>query len=568
MKNIKLYSILSFLMIESILIIRAQETNNTIHREPPIQVVSVDKELLVNEYGAYPNDNQDDWPGIQKAIKECMQHKKRVKIFFPKGIYHIKGEGHNLQEMTHAFSLSGMSDFIIEGDSAVIMIENPAIGFLNLKKCMNGIIKGITIDYKTLPFSQGKVLEIEAGQGTFIYESDHLGSQPTEEHFEQAKTKWGILFDNQNNRILKKGAPNLIPLKQIEKISNHKFRIKTTSAALDHIQQGDPFAIIARYNGRPTYGMHECHQISFMDNTHYAGPAGSFGIRESSCINIVRCNILQKANRLISQNADCAHITPGYIGPWIEGCIFEGQMDDAINIKTELVYILKTIRDNEYIVRAKLKVGNNLSLFNPREGQLIGTCKVIQAVPEQNHTRIVIDRSFSNLQIGNDKMKDMFFNNSKSNSHFIIKNNTFRNSRRYGMLIQAKNGIIESNTFENVSTAAIVLQNSASWPEGFVPQNIVIKNNRITNCGFDKIYWIETSNPAPILIRTITATKRQAIWQGIEHIKISNNQISSNSEKAIYLSGTQDIIIERNQYKTSGAGSPVYLENSKNIKME
>lgn len=102
-------------------------------------------------------------------------------------------------------------------------------------------------------------------------------------------------------------------------------------------------------------------------------------------------------------------------------------------------------------------------------------------------TKIKIDARFENLQIGRDKTKDMFFNDSKSNDNFVIKNNVFRNSRRYGMLIQAKNGIIEGNILENLSTGAITLQNSASWPEGFVPRNIVIENNKIRNAGFDPV---------------------------------------------------------------------------------
>ena len=234
-------------------------------------------------------------------------------------------------------------------------------------------------------------------------------------------------------------------------------------------------------------------------------------------------------------------------------------MDDAINIKTELVYILKAISDNQFLVSAKLRVNDELSLFNPREGRLIGTCRVLEAVPMDDATKIKIDARFENLQIGRDKTKDMFFNDSKSNDNFVIKNNVFRNSRRYGMLIQAKNGIIEGNILENLSTGAITLQNSASWPEGFVPRNIVIENNKIRNAGFDRSYWAEGKDIAPILIRTTTVNKKQAEWKGIRNIRIKDNEIISNSDHTIFLSGAQDIVIEKNR-NDAQSDAPYYQE--------
>lgn len=533
-------------------------------RPLPIQSVPIKKVINVQEYGAHPDDNGNDWPAIRRALAECERIGTNVKLLFPKGTYHIKATNRK-NALNHAFTLSDVSKFMIEGENAVILMEDPDLAFMALNNCKEGIVKGFTIDYGTLPFTQGKIIEVDIDNHTFVYQSDGKGGVPTDTNFKQSKTKWGVLFDRKNDRILKDKAPNLVPVKAVEKLENKDcFRIETSTQVIPQIEVNDPFAMIARYNGRSTYSVNQCYQITFLDNTHYAGPAGSFGLRESTCVNIIRCKIQQKPDRLISQNADCIHVTPAYGGPWIENCLFEGQMDDAINIKTELVYILKALSKNQFIVSAKLRKNDHLSLFNPREGQLIGTCQVTEAINEGGNTRITIDTEFDNLQIGKDKTKDMFFNDSKSNNNFVIKNNTFRNSRRYGMLIQAKYGVIEGNTFENLSTGAITLQNSASWPEGFVPQNIVIENNKIRNSGFDRSYWAEDKEVAPILIRTTTVNKNKAVWKGIRNIWIRNNEIQSNSKRAVYLSGTQDIVIENNHCKTTDE-EPYFQENSENV---
>lgn len=45
-----------------------------------------------------------------------------MRILFPKGIYQIK-VGERKSKLTHAFSLSNVSDFIIEGDGAILILE-------------------------------------------------------------------------------------------------------------------------------------------------------------------------------------------------------------------------------------------------------------------------------------------------------------------------------------------------------------------------------------------------------------------------------------------------------------
>ena len=478
----------------------------------PLQSITANKIINVMDYGARPDDSENDWHTISLALEDCERIGENVKLFFPKGTYKVKVENRK-KEYAHAFSLSDVSNFMIEGDGSIIMMENPDVAFMSLKNCQTGIIKGLTIDYMTLPFTQGKIVNVDINANTFIFQSDGKGGLPTDKNFKNSKTKWGILFDRNNDRLLKDKAPNLIPVREVHNLNNGSFRIVTTQNVIEQIEVEDPFAMIARYNGRPTFSVNQCHRVTFADNVHYAGPAGSFGLRESTGISIINCKIQQKDDRLISQNADCVHVTPAYEGPWVENCLFEGQMDDAINIKTELIYILEKFSGSQFLVSSVLRVNDELSLFNPREGRLIGTCKVLEAIPSDNGCRIKIDTNFESLKIGRDKTKDMFFNNSKSNDNFVIKNNIFRNSRRYGMLIQAKNGVIEGNVLENLSTGGIILQNSASWPEGFVPRNIIIEKNTIRNAGFDRSYWVEGKEIAPIVIRTTTASKDKAVWK-------------------------------------------------------
>ena len=134
------------------------------------------------------------------------------------------------------------------------------------------------------------------------------------------------------------------------------------------------------------------------------------------------------------------------------------------------------------------------------------------------------------------------------------------------MLIQATDGTIAHNVMENTSTGGIVLQNSASWPEGFVPRNVEIYGNRLVNCGYDATFLGHDGKFAPITIRTTTCRKDMpAKWQGVENILIEDNTVSMKNSPAIYVAGAKNIRISRNKFNISASGEAVVTENVSDV---
>lgn len=562
----KLQIILQFILCCFVFSAIAQQTTKS-DRSAPLceQDIHVEKVINVTDLGAKPNSGRNDWESFNRAFSKMQQAGEKVKLVIPAGTYHLEAPS----DRTYLFRLQNITEFIIEGQDVLLIIDNPVQAFLNLNSCSKGIIKGISVDYSILPFAQGRITGVDKSNLTFDFEVDSISPSPLAKNFVESNTKWGVLFDKNKPTELKKKSVNLVAIRNISTLIPEKlFRITTQRNAIEDLEFNDPFAIIARYNGRATYNTTRSQRITFLNNTNYAGPAGGFSSRDSDELAYVNCRIIQKEGRLISQNADCMHVLPGRIGPWVEHCLFEGQMDDAINLKTELVYIKEVIAPNQFVVTSQLSMNDKLALFNPREGVLIGECAVLRIVKHAAGYLITTDKDFDNLRTGTDKTSDMFFNMNKSNAGFILKDNIFRNSRRYGMLVQATNGLIEGNRFENISTGAIVLQNSAGWPEGFVPSQVMISNNIIHNCGFDKSFWNEREQAAPVMLRTNTYTKTQALWQGISNITIKGNEIHSNSDKAVFISGAKNVWLVKNKGSVKGGGDLYALENHSQIVIE
>lgn len=109
-------------------------------------------------------------------------------------------------------------------------------------------------------------------------------------------------------------------------------------------------------------------------------------------------------------------------------------------------------------------------------------------------TLLVTDEDIVGIKTGDDKTADCFFNLDMNNGSFVIRGNTFRNLRRFGVLIQGRDGIVENNRFEWTSSNAIMVRNSVNWPEGFPTGNLIIRGNTFENCGFD--HTMQTSDAA------------------------------------------------------------------------
>lgn len=525
-------------------------------RPQPLRWMECRKTLDASAFGAIPDDGKDDWRALTRAFEALAEAAggEPVRLKIAPGRYEITPRN---DEATHCFSLEGLRWFEIDGQGAKFLVKDPTKALISLSKCQFGIIRGIRLDYAELPFTQGRIRNIRVEEKTYDFIPDEGFPAPDGANFLQSKTRWGSLF-REDGSMLKDAAPNLVQVFSVRRLDNGAFRIETGNNVIRQLRENDRLAIIARYNGRSSYRMVDSWQISLIDLVNCAGPAGGFSSAKSM-INVLGCSVKKRPGRLISQNADCIHVTPAEFGPWIEGCLFEGQQDDAINIKTELIHIEGHPAPERFVVSGTLQTGDSLRLFAPVEGDMLGWFKVTSVHRLGGpRSEITMTPGYEGaLTCGKGKEGHMFFNDNRANRGFVIRNNHFRNSRRYAMLIQAVDGKITGNRMEHTSTAAIVLQNSASWPEGFVPRNVVIRDNVIDHCGFDASFRALGNLTAPVMMATNVCGSRNgaepAGWKGVEGIVFERNTVHAPISAAVFLSGVSDSRFTDNSFHTDRA---------------
>jgi hypothetical protein len=227
--------------------------------------------------------------------------------------------------------------------------------------------------------------------------------------------------------------------------------------------------------------------------------------------------------------------------------------------------------------------GDVLRIYNPREGKFLGTYTVTKnKFLGDQQMLVTLDKPIEfELNVGDTKMNDIAYLDNLSNESFVIRNNTFRNARRYGILVQASYGLIERNVFENLSQNGITLINGVDWGEGFIAHNIVINQNVFNNCGYDYTY-LNDEDVAAIFMKVVklknldAKTKWKGVeatdWQGLENISITNNIFSYN-KRAISVECTKNTLIKGNKFMKNSTdlttGGEVFREfNNTNLIVE
>src|SRR5450759_4290788 len=131
------------------------------------------RQVSVSDFGAIPNDNQNDAQQLRKAIDYCKLN-PGTTLYFPSGVYDFRDEkavllmnevmsgkfGQNPEKTifkpyypyVKGLDFNGLQDITVEAAGAILLCDG-WMEPVSLEKCKNVRLKGLTIDYKRKPYS-------------------------------------------------------------------------------------------------------------------------------------------------------------------------------------------------------------------------------------------------------------------------------------------------------------------------------------------------------------------------------------------------------------------------------
>ena len=487
-----------------------------------------EKIYYASKFGILPNTGEDMTQEVAKAIETIKLERggKPAALVFDAGDYDFYPDSANVREYyisNHdqdnpkrvAVTLENCRNITLcgAGEGKAVFQMNGRMLPVAIIGCENCTLENIGVDTRVPQITQVEVLENAGGYITYRiapyvnYRIDNGRLVVYGSNWEFVPC-WGIAFEGDTKHIIYTTSDIGVGTSNVEEIEPRVIRAPWNDARLV------PGSVIAmRSYQRPTPGIF----LSLNKNTllkncdvYYAEGMGLLAQMSEDITLDGFCVALQEGTyRYFTTQADATHFS-GCKGK-IESVngLYEGMMDDAINVHGTYLRVVERIDDYTVVGRYMHGqaygfywggAGDSVQFVQSSTMEVVGGNEVEEIKP---YDKEIADGCMSpdvelNFQL--DGTKEFIIRFKKplpadiANGKYGIENlewtpevyfagNTIRNNRARGALFSTpKSTLVENNLFDHTSGTAILLCGDCNgWFETGACRDVVIRNNRFVN---------------------------------------------------------------------------------------
>ncbi|MDR0353088.1 MAG: hypothetical protein LBI02_06985 [Opitutaceae bacterium] len=535
---------------------------------------------------------------LPALVRACLERGERT-VVIPRGVHRLPETG---------VRLAGISDIVIDGAGATLLATSFRQNALALRDCRNVTLRGFTLDYDPLPFTQATITR-RAGDGRWLEFRMHDGYAALEGEYAVRRAH---VFDGAT-RLWKKNAPDLYPT-AVRMTGPREGRVELNLPAglVREIQAGDLLAFNVRRSSAIMLGA-GCEDICVEEVTVHSAPGAAIIARfVAGEKNTFRRVVISRGPtppgatepRLLSASADGINYAYARHGPLIERCEFSFHGDDSINlhgvvfpvVKRDGPRVLWTMRPVsgdpfERIVRA----GDALRLlapdtFLPGAGLAIKSFERADLPGDWSATARAVWPSFKQqtrltfykVTLAEDSdapAAGAFFDIPATFSpRYAIRDCHFHDHRAHGMRIMAPHGVIENNRVERVRGTAIGLAGEyVFWREAGWPRDVRVAGNIIRDAGQGAGFGTAVTpyiRGAVSLFAHLDPATTPAPGC-LRDIVIEDNVIEVENCTGIDINAASDVVVRRNRVRISSPANtdapaplPVAVSHSERVSIE
>jgi hypothetical protein len=485
------------------------------------------------------------------------------RIVVPPGRYRVKP-----QRQCH-LRLRDLQDVeIIAADVEMVCTETTQA--LTIDNCRNVALRGMTIDYDPLPFTQGRIVALAPDKSWLEFEIIDGYPENLEMRIE--------IFDQRTERLKVETRYDWGPF---QSLGNRRYRVSRGAGhRFDPKRNLEEVGDILVTNSSTAPGGQAAHAILTSKSVNvvledirlYASNCFSYLEHDCDGITYRRCSIDRRPlaedlqprglRRLRSSNADAFHSKHAVRGPQIIGCTAKWMGDDCVNICGEYYMVMASNQNKiRTLVRRKsnISVGDSVELVS-YTGERLADAKVLDmeadgkvkpeeqiflnaqhmnpvtrdglAKPDTAAWTLTLDRTVE-LPMGS-----VVCSTSHTGNGFLVKDCDFGFNRSRGILIKGSHGQVIGNRLTGCWMASVLVAPEWWWLESGSSSDVIIADNLIDDCRETAIEVVARGGTGAL-----------APSGAHKNIVIRNNTILNSPLPNIQVTSTDKLVIEGNHFK-------------------
>ena len=463
------------------------------------------------------------------------------------------------------FVLRGLANVVIDC-TGVEMICTETTRALTIIDCENVTLRGLTIDYDPLPFTQGRITALSPDKR--VHEVTLSDGYP---RAQAAKNEKYEIF-RPDTRLLRRDCPQL---EAVEVIDDARLRLtKAGGGPKDAEEVGDIVVIAAAHapGGSAAHAI-ECRggrKVILEDVTVHA--SNCFGFLETDCeaTTYRRCrydrrppetDLVAREPRIRSGNADAFHSKQATVGPRYLECVARFMGDDAVNICGDY-HLVMGCAGQKLRVLAKhalnLRAGDVAELVSfdgrrlpdativaVRDAAPISPDEAAWLEPQRMDERLRTNAGgllSKGYEVELDRDVDLprgsvIASTRAMGNDFVIDRCTFGFNRSRGILIKASHGTITDCTLQGSQIVGILVAPEWWWLESGSSSDLRISGNAILDC------------PTPgIVVEAVAGNGQIAPAGAHRNISIVGNTFSHVAIPYILCTSTEGLTLHDNRF--------------------
>ncbi|MBR5600205.1 MAG: alpha-1,3-galactosidase B, partial [Bacteroidaceae bacterium] len=402
--------------------------------------------------------------------------------------------------------LEGMKNFTLkgkatgDGSALVDLMMNGRMLPVAMIECQDCKLENVGVDTRVPQITQVEVLENDVENGLITYRiAPYVNYRVDNGRLVVSGSNWafvpswGIAFEGDTKRIIYTTSDIGVGTSGVEELEPYVIRAPWRDARLV------PGSVIAmRSYQRPTPGIFVslCNNTTLQNSCVYYAEGMGLLAQMSENLTLDGFRVaLRGDGRYFTTQADATHFS-GCKGKIVSvNGLYEGMMDDAINVHGTYLRVVQRLDDNTLVGRymhgqaygfywggagdsvqfvrsdvMEITEGNRVVEIAPYDKEQLAGCKEFKIKFEKE-----LPADIANGKYG--------IENLEWTPEVYFANNLIRNNRARGALFSTpKKTLVEKNTFDHTSGTAILLCGDCNgWFETGACRDVVIRGNHFVN---------------------------------------------------------------------------------------